>query len=328
MVTVAPGFYFCHSFDLGSRPPPFRQWTTRVSLPVAPSALRYREATLGAAHLFINELGFAVVVQPVPAHSQAELRHLYEHHFDGHYEFLVDMLRARFGPDVIGEASFELVAGAAAASVSWRTVELPAAGIAMAILVEAVLIDELCRALERRGDAFARKSSLADDRLLVEYAECLFALSTPAGFLVEQTEIDTMNLFFASWKLDARVMSLRVRFTESVANTALYRGHLERNRQGMLNAILTGIALLSLAQVSRPIAEVLAKIRIECTESQLNQIFVVIAVIIMLMGSARYAIRPTLGIWLDNFKRWRIGGRTRQGPSHATVFHWSNHEYN
>lgn len=312
MVTVAPGFYFCHAFDLGSRPPPFRQWATRVSLPVAPSALRYCDMTLGTAHLFVNELGFAVLVQPVPVQNGAELHHLYDHYFDAHYEFIVGLLKARFGPDVIGETSFELITGAAASSVTWRTVELPAAGVGLAIMVEAVLIDELCRALERRGDAFARASSLADDRLLVEYAECLFALSTPAGFLVEQTEIDTMNLFFASWKLDARVMSLRTRFTESVANTTLYRGHLERNRQGMLNAILTGIALLSLAQVSKAIADVLAKLAIVRTESQLNQLFVVIAVIIMLAGGWRYAIKPTVGIWFDNFKRWRIGRRTRQ----------------
>jgi hypothetical protein len=162
MVTVAPGFYFCHAFDLGSRPPPFRQWARRVSLPVAPSALRYRKVTLGTAHLF------------------------------------------------------------------------------------------------------------------------------------------------------ARVKSLRTRFTESVANTTLYRGHLERNRQGMLNAILAGIALLSLAQVSRPISDVLAKFAIMRTESQLNQLFVVFAVIIMLVGSWRYAITPTVGIWFDNFKRWRVGRKTRQ----------------
>lgn len=314
MVSVAPGFYFCHAFDLGSRPPPFQQWTTRASLPVAPSALRYSRVMLGTAHMFLNELGFAIVIQAVPAHTSVELHYLYEHHFDAHYAFMLDVLKARFGPDVIGETSFELVAGGAAhsVSVSWRTVELPAAGAGLAILVEAVFIDELCRALERRGDAFARESSLADDRLLVEYAECLFALSTPAGFLVEQTEIDTMDLFFASWKLDARVRSLRTRFTESVANTTLYRGHLERNRQGMLNAILTGIALLSLAQVSKPIAEVLAKLAIVRTESQLNQLFVVIAVVIMLTGGWRYAIKPAVGIWFDNFKRWRIGRRTRQ----------------
>jgi hypothetical protein len=312
MVTVAPGFYFCHAFDLGSRPPPFRQWTTRVSLPVAPSALRYCKVVLGTAQVFVNELGFAVAFQPVPAQSRAELDHLYEHHFDAHYEFFLALIRSHFGTGVIGEASFQVVAGSSTHSVSWRTVELPAPGVGLAILVEAVLIDELCRALERRGDTFARESSLADDRLLVEYAECLFALATPAGFLVEQTEIAQMDVFFASWKLYARVTSLRTRFTESVANTTLYRGHLERNRQGMLNAILTGIALLSLAQVSGPISAVLAKLAIVRTESQLNQVFVVIAVIIMLLGSWRYAIKPTVGIWFDNFKRWRVGRRTQQ----------------
>jgi hypothetical protein len=312
MVTVDPGFYFCHAFDLGSRPPPFRQWETRVSLPVAPSALRYCKVALGTGHLFVNELGFGVALQPVPAQSREELEHLYAHHFDAHYEFFLALVQSQFGPGVIGEASFQVIAGSAGHSVSWRTVELPVAGVGLAILVEAVLIDELCRALERRGDTFARESSLADDRLLVEYAECLFALSTPAGFLVEQTEIDQMDVFFASWKLVARVSSLRTRFTESVANTALYRGHLERNRQGMLNAVLTGIALLSLAQVSKPIAEVLAKLAIVRTEAQLNQVFVVIAVIIMLLGSWRYAVKPTLGIWFDNFKRWRVGRRTQQ----------------
>lgn len=312
MVTVAPGFYFCHAFDLGSRPPPFRQWETRVSLPVAPSALRYCKATLGTAHLFVNELGFAVALQPVPAHSPAELHDLYEHHFDAHYDYFSQLLKAQFGAHLIGETSFEVVIGGPGHSVSWRTVEVPAAGPGGPILIEAVLIDELCRALERRGNAFARASSLADDRLLVEYAECLFALGTPAGFLVEQTEIDQMDVFFASWKLGERVMSLRTRFTESVANTTLYRGHLERNRQGMLNAILTGIALLSLAQVSKPISDVLAKLAIVRTESQLNQVFVVIAVIIMLIGSWRYAIKPTVGIWLDDYKRWRVGRRTRQ----------------
>jgi hypothetical protein len=113
MVTVAPGFYFCHAFDLGSRPPPFRQWERRVSLPVAPSALRYSKVTLGTAQLFVNELGFAVALQPVPAQSPAELHHLYEHHFDVHYEFFIALLKARFGSGVIGEASFELVAGSA-----------------------------------------------------------------------------------------------------------------------------------------------------------------------------------------------------------------------
>jgi len=311
MVIIYPGFYFCHTFDLGSKLVPFKKWIERESLPVAPSALRYREIIFPTASVFINELGFAVVFQSLPdATNYEEANQSYKLDFDIPYTQLCDSLNKFFGRHLIKETSFILEIGSQKLVVDWSEVHAPNNSLSATILIEALFIDELCRALERLSDSFLGESSLAEDRLLVEYAECLFPLSRPAGFLVSKPEIGQMEEYFEKWSLGERVMSLRARFAESVTNTALYRGHLEQNRQGALNAVLAGIALLSLAQVSKPISEVLSKINVLFSETQLNQAFVLIAIFLMILGGWRYIVRPMISIWSDNIKRMYFTWRT------------------
>lgn len=313
MVNLVPGFYFCHVFDLGRRPAPFTKWATRDSLPVAPGALRYCRVEIAGAALFVNELGFAVAFQLIPhARSASEARRAYDTDFQVPYDTIKQAMARRFGKCIVGETSFVARIGGSKTVISWNEVCVPGGAADCAVLVEALLIDQLCRSLERRSASFAHESSLAHDRLLVEYAESLFCLSTPAGFLVDKAEIDQMERYFAQWKLGNRVTQLRARFAESVTNTALYRGHLERNRQNALNAMLAAIALLSLAQVSGAIAAVLKKLSIEATEPQLNQAFAAIALFVLLVGGWRHIAKPGMSIWWDNLRRRYAGWALRR----------------
>jgi hypothetical protein len=297
MVNIDPGFYFCHVFDSGAAPLTFTYWETRASLPMAPLVLRYVEIPLDGNLAFINQLGFLVVFQRiVDAKNYAEAHAKYDSDFDSAYAGVLKTVHAKLGLKPIGETSCIVVFGSQEVAIDWSASHLPPTPLASTVLIEALFVDELCRALERHSESFIDETALVKERRLVEYAECLFPLSEPSGFLVDKLEIELMTHFYKSWMLKDRVDGLRRRFAESVTNTALYRGSLERNRQAALNSMLAAIACLSVAQVSKPISEVLAKLGIELSESSLNQFFAFFAVVVLFFGLWRYWIRPSIGL--------------------------------
>ncbi len=314
MVNLQPGFYFCHAFDLGTRLTRFSEWSKRDTLPVAPKVLRYKQVKFNGAELFVNQMGFAIVFQRINhVTNYAEAHQCYSHNFEKPYSELSTALHKLFGIRPIGDTSFVVVLGAEKLTIEWQAVHAPCTSASITSLIEALFIDELCRVVERQSDSFLKESSLAEDRLLAEYAESLFPLAYPSGFLVEHVEISEMEKYYDTWKLAGRVISLHQRFTESVVNTALYNGHLERNRQNTLNTVLAAIALLSLAQVSPTISNILSKAAIATTEEQLNQFLISAAVVSLLYGGWQYIVKPWTSIIVDNIKRAYLTRRATSG---------------
>lgn len=304
MVTLPKGFYLCHTFDLGSRLAPLRDWITRDSLPLPPAVLRYKVCRFDNMHFLINQFGFAVVFQYIPdANSYTDALRTYEKKFDLMYSEAVDYLSKTFGKGLTGESSFITAIGSEKLCVEWRITHVPMNDYSLPILVEALFIDELCRVMERRSSIFVEHCSLAEERTLVETAEALFPLHEPSAFLVSRDEINHMEAFYKNWNLQRRIHSIRSRFAESVSNTALYRGHLERDRQGALNTLLAAIAALSLAQVSGPLSEVMSTLGIQIQTSRLNQLFVVFAIVLLLWGFYRNILHPKLSMISDQIMR-------------------------
>lgn len=313
MVTLQLGYYFGHTFDLGVRLDLDKAWLTRDSVPTPPIALRFRLLEVEDCIVCINQLGFAAVLQPMPGvSSPSEADDRYNLGFDGPYAHVCSLLRQVFGSRPIGDTSFVVEVGAPSLMVGWRLVQLPSHGVFASVFFEALMIDELCRALERRSQSFMNESTLPEDRYLVQYAECLFPLSEPAHFLVDEFEIEQMSQFYSNWNLGKRVSSLRQRLAESVTNTALYRGHLERNRQGALNALLTSVALVSLAGVSASLERVFTSMSVPISGVQFDQIFAGGALVVLLAGVLTYIVKPKVLILLDDVKSMRLSRSVAQ----------------
>ena len=304
MVELKSGFYLCHTFELNTRLSSFKDWIKRESLPIAPKVLRYKKIKLGSSQLFVNQMGFIIAFQELKKVSNfEEAIDFYHTKFDRPYNRLCKELHKYFGTNPICDSSFIVEYGSEKLSVEWQISRIPSEKLFLTTLIEALFIDELCRALERKSDLFLKESSLAEDRLLAEYAQSLFPLAYPSGFLIGTLEINKMEIFFDKWKLGERVASLHQRFTESVMNTALYNGHLEKNRQNILNMILAAIAFISLSQVSEPISIFFEYLQLSVSSDLLNNVFICIALFLLTFGFWRYVINPWSSIFYDNIKR-------------------------
>ncbi|WP_226704556.1 hypothetical protein [Microbulbifer elongatus] len=282
-------------------------WSKRATLPHAPKNLRYKEFQIECGTLFVNQMGFCVVLQRIngaTSHREA-VRH-YQHKFDFPYAKVVNELRKRFGSQPIGDTSFLVNVGNHDIKLDWKVSHIPSTSIAISILVEALFIDELCRVLERKSDTLLGGSSLASDLLVAEYADSLFPLGHPAGFLVASEEITQMENYYETWRLETRVATLHQRFTEAIMNRSLYQGHLERNRQNILNVLLATIAFLSLSQSSEPISKALSVINISISETSLSFAFINAAIVFLVFGSWKSLIKPWVGMKIKNSKRYRM----------------------
>lgn len=312
MVILNQGFYLCHSFDVGTRLDFFENYEKRESLTNIPNALRYRHLKHESFTLWINELGFLIAFQPIPNADSLSKAHLeYRNNFDSHYEnALKEIATTVANKRIEAETSFLVCVGSQELVVDWKAVHVPHDDTSIHILLEAILIDQICRAIDKRSRSFVGKSSLTEERLVVEYVENLFPLAIPAGFLVAKNEVAQMGQYYLAWQLNERVAAIRGRFAESVTNTALYRGHIDRHNQSAMNFILTAIAVLSLAQVSDTISDTLRMMTLCITKDGLNKIFATIAITLLAWGILRHVFWPTISLWIDDAKRkyvsWRI----------------------
>lgn len=304
-------FYLCHSFDIGTRLDSFALYEKRESLTSAPHALRYRKIEHETLSLWISELGCLIAFQPIPkAGNLSEAYAEYRNNFDSYYAIALKEAAAIAGKSIEAETSFLVCAGAQELAVDWKAVHLPPDDLSISIFLEATFIDLICRVVDKRSQSFVGKSSLATERLVVEYVENLFPLAIPAGFLVAKDEIKQMELYYSAWQLSARVAAIRGRFSESVTNTALYRGHLDRHSQNAMNSLLAAIAVLSLAQVSEAISDTVKTLGVCLSQDYLNRIFAAVAIALLAWGFIEHIFRPKVSLLLDDARRkyvsWRI----------------------
>lgn len=310
------GFYLCHSFDIRSRLDFFEKYEKRESLTYVPHALRYRLLKHESLTLWVNELGILIAFQPIPnAVNLANAYSEYRNNFDAHYAVALNQIASIAVRSIEAETSFLVCVGSQELEVEWKAVHLPHDGISIRILLEAIFIDQICRTIDKRSQSFVNKSSLAVERLVVEYVENLFPLAIPSGFLVAKSEVEQMSLYYKTWQLNERVAAIRGRFAESVTNTGLYRGHLDRHSQNAMNYLLAAIAVLSLAQVSDAISDTLRTLSIDTTKDGLNRLFATIAVTLLTWGFLLHIFWPSVSLWIDDAKRkyvsWRILKRNK-----------------
>lgn len=308
---INEGFYFCHSFDVGTRLEFFENYLKRESLTSIPNALRYQNLKHKSLNLWINELGFLIAFQPLQnVDSLSKAYSEYRNNFESHYATVLQEVESVVNKPIEAETSFVVYLGSQEMVVDWKAVHIPNNDISKSILLEALFIDQICRTIDDRSRSFVEKTSLAEERLVVEYVENLFPLAIPAGFLVAKDEIDQMKKYYSAWQLSERVAAIRGRFAESVTNTALYRGHLNRHSQSAMNFLLTAIAILSLAQVSKAISDTLLVFTVFITQDELNKIFAIIAFLLLAWGILRHILYPSISLWFDDAKRkfvsWQI----------------------
>src|SRR5882724_11878997 len=167
MVKLNSGYYFCHAFDLGGRLHAFQSFETRSSLTTVPNALRYQRLNHSSLCIWINELGLLVAFQPVPtADSLTKARLEYDDHFHPHYATVLREVALISGRVIAPDTSFIVVVGAEKPLVEWDQVQVLPDPAAAQILLEAIFIDELCRAIDRRSRTFVGESSLVQERLV------------------------------------------------------------------------------------------------------------------------------------------------------------------
>lgn len=305
------GFYLCHSFDLGIRLDSFGSYEKRESLTSTPRALRYCKIEHESLSLWINELGFLIVLQPIPkVGNLSEAYREYRNCFDLYYVAALKEVASIAEKNIDAETSFLVCGGSQELAVDWKAVHLPTEELSTSIFLEATFIDLTCRVVDKRSQSFIGKSSLAAERLVVEYVENLFPLAIPAGFLVATDEIQKMGRYYSAWQLGERVAAIRGRFSESVTNTALYRGHLDRHSQNAMNFLLAAIAVLSLSQVSEAISNTLKSLAVCVPNDHLNSVFAAVALGLLVWGFLEHVLRPKLSLLLDDARRkyvsWRI----------------------
>ncbi len=310
MVIIDSGFYFCHSFDIGTRLDFFENYEKRESITDVPNALRYQKLRHDSLTLWISELGLLIAFQKLEI-ANFTLAHLeYQNNFEYYYSDIIREIASIFHKNIEADTSFLLHVGFNELKIDWKMVRIPHNDLACRIMLEAVLIDELCRTIDKRSRSFINEANLPEERLIVQYVENLFPLAIPASFLVAKLELEQMDQYFFTWRLGERVAAIRARFSESVTNTSLYRGHLERHRQSAMNSLLSAITVLSLAQVSDAISDVLMAFSLHIKKDDLNKIFAIIAMTFFAWGSIGHLLRPAVSLWIDDAKRklisWRI----------------------
>jgi hypothetical protein len=299
------GFYFCHTFDFGVPFTTFESYEARDSLLVTPDALRYRHIEHSRLDLWVNKLGLGIAFQRVSGVTewQQALDIFNADLFEEYYQDAMTHLSGIVGEPVDADFCFLVQVGADETEIDWKFVKIPAQPLLLKLLIEATFIDVLCRAIDRKSRTFVGDSNLADERLVVHYVENLFPLGVPEGFLVSSLEIGQMRQYFQAWRLGERVAATRARFSESVANTSLFRGNLEKHRQSAMSCFLAAIAVLSLAQVSDAIADVLRSISLAVTKEALNRVFAVMSAGLLAWGFVRHVAGPTVLLRVDSAKR-------------------------
>jgi hypothetical protein len=302
---LSEGLYFCHSFDFGMPLETIEKYEARDSMLLVPDALRYRHIRSGRFDLWVNKLGLGVAFQRIVGASdwQQALAVFNDDRFEEYYSDVMTHLSGIAREPVEADACFLLQVGATTTEIEWKYVKIPSQPIALRLLLEATFIDNLCRTIDKKSRTFVYGSSLADERLAVHYVENLFPLAVPEGFLVTESEIDQMRKYFQAWRLGERVAATRARFSESVTNTGLYRGNLEKHRQSAMNSFLAAIAVLSLAQVSDAITEVLQAISLTVTKQGLNQALAVMAAGLLAWGFSRHVVGPAVVLRVDSVRR-------------------------
>lgn len=317
-MVIASGYYVCHSFDLGRHLLPFSEWVRRDSLTTVPVALRYCELETRVGFMLVNQLGIVLVFQRIKdalEHKVAKGR------YDDAFEMLFNEVRNEmhhvFGCEGTADTSFFLEVGPKARTITWSEVSIGPKATESVAFIKALFIDELCRVMERNSVLFTKQASVAADRKLVELAEALFPLASPPTYLSSSQEIAEITNYYDAWNLTSRAMGARQKFAESVANTQLFRGHLERNRQSVLNSVMLSIAFVSLAQVSTQVASVIALTGLTVSVGLLNQMFVALAVFVLVSGVSRFVLWPALVLQTDSIKRWRIARRVARYSKRA-----------
>lgn len=298
MVIIDKGFYFCHSFDIGTRLDFFENYEKRESLTDVPNALRYQRLKHDSLTLWISELGLLVAFQRLEVDNFTRARLEYQNNFEYYYSNALIEVSSIFHKPIESDTSFLVNIGFDELTIDWKTVHVPINDLSCRIMLEAIFIDELCRTIDKRSRSFISEANLAEERLIVQYVENLFPLAIPASFLVAKFELDEMDQYFSAWRLGERVAAIRARFSESVTNTSLYRGHLDRHRQSAMNSLLAAITVLSLAQVTDAISNVLLTLSLHITKDELNKIFAIIAMLFFAWGFLNHLLRPVVSLWI------------------------------
>ena len=304
-------YCFCYVVDIGLQFKYLPRYHRRDTLPFSSQVLRHMEISEDGWRLFVCQAGVLVLLQMLNVSTPSEHADLYNHeakfktYEDAAYKHLGRF--SKIQPDdvlVVFPVSF----GASTNTVDWKFVQLTAKDVDLHIFIEATSIDHLCRTIDRMTNGLVSELSLADQKRLIEYVESLRILAKPTSFLVNTEEIDLMSKFYSSWNLEERVDKIRQGFSDSIASCTLYTGRLERYGQSAMNFFLAGIAVLSLAQVSKQMTDALKLVGIVITENGFNTVVGVLGVSLIVWGFFRNLMGPRLGLVLSQCRNY-IGRR-------------------
>jgi hypothetical protein len=254
--------YFVHAINLGSAFLQLPSYERRDSLVFVPSALRYDCVTRQPDELLVNSFGTLVAVQQLEADalSEDELRRMYESDaFDTPYARVVDEIRDISQEERVDfDFSFAWYAGSSR-RIAWDFVSLPVTETNRAILLEAVLIYQLCKLTETAIVAIPtqRRAGRIDPQMR-RYTEDLFGLAHPDAFLTNHHEIELMTEFYEAWGIGDAITRLRDRFDQATSSYAFYWEHAERRRDTVMNLLLGSIAAISLVAAQEQIGDLLS----------------------------------------------------------------------
>jgi len=304
MVNIEKGYYFCHSFNTGKSLALGGRYEKRSSLTNTPNALRYVRLNSDSVYSWVNRLGLVVVLQKV--NNVGDLKSCcneYDNNFDFHYSLLLHEVGDLLNIKVEAESSFMTYIGSEKTTVEWRIVQVPCDNISISLFVESVFIDLMCRVVDKQSVSFLESTSIVEEKRMVEYVENLFPLAIPSGYLIDEREIKEMGKYYFAWRLSDRVGVIRSRFAESVTNTALYRGHLEKYRQNAMNSFLAAIAVMSLTQVSTDVITVFGVVYGELEKGIYYFLLLLIASIFLMYGIVFNIIIPFVVLWYDRVRQ-------------------------
>lgn len=318
---IAKGDYLCHTFDLEVIFERFDHYIKRGTLSDPPRLLRYKKVDDYAVkekngrvigtEVFVNELGFVVALQKISNQCNSDINRIYDEDFIELYQNMTHIISDLFGKKPFEESSCKLSVysqynGESSANqpeISSEKIAINEDRISSVILIEALFIYQLCRTVKRKSELLLYNKSLVSELICIEYIEALFPFSEPGGYLVNEREKKQMKSFYEMWKMGDDINSLRARFSESITNISLYRSHIERNRQAMLDFTILGLTFLTLTQVSAPISEIAIKFGVLLSIQTINQICVFCSIACLIIGSWSFIVKPKIAFIIEKVKR-------------------------
>lgn len=307
------GYFLCHALTVPEISLRFDARHLHARMQRRPAVLRHRQLDDDEQRIWVNELGTVVALQPVHAASWREaLTQLAPRD-----AFLARADAALAGArHVLGRApdrfDFSVLVRIEGTEhdlfIGEDVVRLPEAdSFALEVLVEALMLVEMCRVVESEISQLprARVQGVSASEF-VAHTQALFRLDRPQSVYPRPADATLMDAFYSAWEIPRRIERLKEHLTQTVSEYSFFWEQAERRRDTVMNTLLAVLAVLALLDADASLAEVTDR-----SELFIDRVILIFAGALLCWLLWTRVWRRWRDVWLPGVRTRRASRRVR-----------------